>query len=120
MRTLIVLSDMAGEMGGLGDLWGSGDVGLLGGRGVAKSSSCSGLLDSIRSPRGRGIRGSGSICSLRGRGSGASLMCSEREGGGVFVRWVSNGREEVGTKGEEKVGGGVVIWICQMVMELRE
>jgi hypothetical protein len=50
----MVSSDMAGERGGLGDLWGVGEVGLLGGRGVVKSSSCSGLLDTIRSPRGGG------------------------------------------------------------------
>jgi hypothetical protein len=101
----MVSSDMAGERGGLGDLWGVGEVGLLGVRGVAKSSSHSGLLPSIRSPRGGGSKGSGSICSLKGRGSGASSMHSE------------SGRGEVGTKGEEITEGGVDIWICLMVTE---
>jgi hypothetical protein len=108
IRMLMVSSDIAGERGGLGDLWGVGEVGLLGGRGVVKSSSCSGLLDSICSPRGGESRVSSSMRSLKGRGSGASSMRSE------------SGRGMVETKGEEMVEGGMDIWICLMVTEWGE
>jgi hypothetical protein len=93
----MVSSDMVGERGGLGDLWGVGEMGLLGGRGVVKSYSCSGLLTSICLPRGGGSRGSGSMRSLKGRGSGASSMRSE------------SGRGKVETRGEEIVEGRVDI-----------
>jgi hypothetical protein len=55
--------------------------------------------------RGRGVEGRGSMRSLRGIGGGTSSMHAE------------SGRDEVETKGEEIVGGGVDIWIHLMVME---
>jgi hypothetical protein len=97
---------------------GRGEAGLPGGRGVSKCSSCSGLSGSIRLPNGSGSRGSGSICLLKGRGSGASSICSEKGGDGVSVRWVSNGREEVEMKGEDMVEGEEDIWIRLMVIRL--
>jgi hypothetical protein len=56
----------------------------------------------------RGKQGSGSMRSLRGRGSGASSMHSE------------SGRGKVETKGEEMVEGGVDIWMRLMVTEWGE
>jgi hypothetical protein len=108
MRTLMVSSDMAGEMGGVGDLSRRGEAVPLGGRGMSKRSSCSGLSGTMFSPRGGGIGGRGSMHSLRGIGSGTSSMQSE------------SGRDEVETKGEEMVGGGVDIWIHLTVTEWGE
>jgi hypothetical protein len=105
MQTLMVSSDMAGEMGGVGVLSQRGETVPLGGRGVLKCSSCSGLSGTMLSPRGRGIGRRGSMCSLRGMGSGASSMHSE------------SGRDEVEMRGEEMVGGMVDIWIRLMVIE---
>jgi hypothetical protein len=104
----MVSSDMAGEMGGVGDPSRRGETVPLGGRGVSKCSSCSGLSGTMFSPKGRGIGERGSMHSLRGIGGGMSSMHSE------------SGRDEVETKGEEIVGGGVDIWIRLMVTEWGE
>jgi hypothetical protein len=92
----------------------------LGGRGVSKHSSCSGLSGAMLSPRGMGSRGSSAMHSLRGRGRGAPSIRSKRGGCGVLVTGVSKGREKVEMKGEEMVEGGVDIWMCLMVMEWGE